>query len=492
MKYKIISILCIVLMVLLPMGVRSVGLPKNRYHQHLEAQEKPKCTTHDEGTFCTHLPLINITTKGAMPAPLLYNEDGSVIFNNEMVQASVQYFDNQEYNNHLTDTPTVSENALIRTRGRSSRRFDKQGYLLKFMEGDFLNNKKVSLSGMTADSDWVLHGPFLDKTLIRNYLCYNLAGEIMDYSPNVRFCEIFLNGTYKGLYLLTEKIEYNDGGRIKFTETDPDLAVTSYIVKLDQGSDDPFYALNTFSEYSGKNGPQTRGNNQLEIIYPKKTLTLEQKEYIEADISRFEKALVSFDSADKNYGYPSFIDVSSFVDYLIINEFTMNSDAASLSTYFYKDVSGKMEIAVWDFNSAFDNYRPVMSEPHYFMMADKFWFEYMLRSQDFSNKIIHRYKDLRKTYLSDQYLIEYIDDTIAYLGDAIDRNYEVWGYSFSQEEGKLTPMERNPISYEEAVEDLKQTIIERGEFLDANIETLKFFSHDSINKQFNHDVGGSQ
>lgn len=490
MKYKIISILCIILMVLLPMGVRMLGLPQNRYHQHLQAQEKPKCTTHGKETFCTHIPLINITTKETVPAPFLYNEDGSRTLNNKMVQASVQYFDNQEYNNHLTDTPTVSEHALIRTRGRSSRGFDKQGYLLKFMEADFLNNKKVSLSGMTADSDWVLHGPFLDKTLIRNYLCYNLAGEIMDYSPNVRFCEIFINGTYKGLYLLTEKIEYNDEGRIKFTETDPDLPATSYIVKLDEEGENPLYSLNTFSEYSGKNGPRKRGSNKLEIIYPNKTLTLEQKEYIEAEISRFEKALVSFDSADKNYGYPSFIDTASFVDYFIINEFTMNSDAARLSTFFYKDIRGKLKITVWDFNSAFDNYLPVMSEPHYFMMTDKFWYEYMLRDQDFSNKIIYRYNALRKTYLSDEYLVEYIDETIAYLGDAIDRNYEVWGYSFSQEEDMLIPTERNPRNFEEAVADLKQSIIKRGEFLDANIETLKSLSHDSINKQFNHDVGG--
>ena len=43
---------------------------------------------------------------------------------------------------------------------------------------------------MDPHHEWVLHGPFLDKTLIRNYMWYNIAGEIMDYAPNVRFCEV--------------------------------------------------------------------------------------------------------------------------------------------------------------------------------------------------------------------------------------------------------------------------------------------------------------
>lgn len=477
-------------MAVLIAGIRTVDLPTNRYHQHLQAQKKTICTTHAGDTFCTHLPVIEISTKEPIPVTSEEYDDVGEAVDSGTVQATVQVYDNEKYNNHLSDRPTLLESALIRTRGRSSSSFDKKGYLLKFMETDYSKNKKVSLSGMTPDSDWVLHGPFLDKTLIRNYFCYNLAGEIMDYSPNVRFCEMFLNGNYQGLYLLVEKIEYNDNGRVKLTETDPDMAATSYIVKLDDEGDDSRYSLNTFCEYSGKNGPKSRGSNKFEIIYPNKTLTKAQREYIEVDISKFEKALVSFDSADKNFGYPSFIDMSSFVDYFIINELTMNSDAGSLSTYFYKDVAGKMKVAVWDFNSAFDNYIPVMSEPHYFMMTDKLWYEYLLRDREFCNRIIRRYKALRKSDLSDEYLSEYIDGTIAYLGDAIDRNNKVWGYSFSSEYDMLIPADRNPRNYESAVEGLKRMVIDRGQFLDVNIETLKSMSHDSVNKQFNHDAGG--
>lgn len=63
-----------------------------------------------------------------------------------------------------------------------------------------------ALAGMAAHDEWALNGPFLDRTLLRNYLCLNVAGEIMEYAPNVRYCELYLNGEYQGLYLLMETV----------------------------------------------------------------------------------------------------------------------------------------------------------------------------------------------------------------------------------------------------------------------------------------------
>lgn len=497
MKYKVIYISALIFMIITAFAFERVPFKSNRYHQHKEAEVKPAGSIDNDPVFSTHLPLMNITTDAPMPNPYITDENGNIlkdnagngIQNDEMVSARVEYFDNQMQNNHLTDTATVSEKALVRVRGRSSRSHDKKGYYIKFKEENLIDNKKVSLSGMTKDSDWVLHGPYLDKTLIRNYMCYNLAGEIMEYSPNVRFCEIFLNGEYQGIYVLTEKIGYNDEGRINLTETDPKMTSTSYILALNTGSKDELHRLETFTYYTGRNGRISKLSEQLEIIYPSTTLTEVQRSYIEDDISKFEKALYSFDSADKKLGYPSFIDVKSFVDYFIINEFTMNSDAARLSTYFYKDIRGKMKVAVWDFNSAFDNYIPSMSDPHTFLMIDKFWYEYLLKDKRFVDAVVRRYRQLRKTFLSDEYLLNYIDETIAYLGPAIDRNYERWGHTFLEEYDMLQPAERNPRTYEEAVKQLKDAIVERGAYLDENIEILYALAHDSVNKQFKHGTG---
>ena len=71
---------------------------------------------------------------------------------------------------------------------------------------------------MDAHYEWALHGPYLDKSLIRNYMWYNIAGEIMDYAPNVRFCEVVLNGEYKGLYVMTETITNGTDCRVNISD----------------------------------------------------------------------------------------------------------------------------------------------------------------------------------------------------------------------------------------------------------------------------------
>ena len=110
----------------------------------------------------------------------------------------------------------------------------------------------------------------------------------------------------------------------------------------------------------------------------------------------------------------------------------------------------------------------------------------LMKDEKFTNRIIQRYNYLRRHYLNEEYLLNYIDEIVDYLGDAIDRNYSIWGYSFSEEYDKIEPAERNVRDYDEAIEQLKNHIVERGKFLDQNIEVIKQFSSESKVKKFNH------
>lgn len=494
MKYKRIYILTIVLAVIIVGISYKPEVKKNRYHQHLEALPKETCTDHDDSVFCTHLPLIEVTTDNPVPSPYKMLDDfGKPVsihasnYNNETVHSTVRFFDKATKNNHLTDLPDVEERAEFRVRGGSSRSRDKKNYLIKFREEDMVTSKDISLAGMTADSSWVLHGPFVDKSLIRNYICYNLAGEIMDYAPNVCFCEMFLNGDYQGLYLLTEKIGYNEDGRINFTKTDPEMKNTSYIIQYDRGASDADYAIDTL----GSNCYFTKTQGGVEIIYPGKSLTTEQREFIEGDFSQFEKALFSFDYTDPKNGYRHFIDVQSFIDYFLINEFTLNYDAPVLSTYLYKDINGKIKMCVWDFDAAFDYYRFSSISPQSFPISQEYWFKYLFKDEAFVDQVIQRYWQLRETLFNEEYLFNYIDQTVAYLEPAIHRNYEKWGYSFqSLYNGKsydfLIPTERNVRTYDESIQQLKKTITTRLDFMDSKIDTLYSLCHKSRNKRYNH------
>lgn len=455
-------------MLLIVVIVNSLDINKNnRYHQHIENKKEIKTDNVEE--FNTHLPIVTIDTNGLkIPGE---SRDGSVITTN------VKIFETKEQkNNYLTDEPVLETYAITRIRGASSRKFDKKNYLLKFINEDESDNVQ-GVMGMGKHKEWVLHGPFLDKTLIRNYMWYNIGAEIMGYAPNVRFCELFINNEYKGLYVMMDSITLGEE-RIDIEESKKDDLSTSYIIRLDRGSSNENRNIDNFTKYTLNIGEK----QAMDIIYPKvDENSLQLRKYIEEDISKFEKALYSFDYKT----YEKYIDVDSFVDYFILNEFTQNYDAMNLSTYIYKDIRGKLKLCIWDFNSACDNYRNSTIENYDFDFQNNLWYKMLLKDEKFVDKIIDRYRKLRKSYLSEEYLLKYIDDTVTYIGDAKDRNFEVWGYTFD-EENDLLKDGRKISSYEQSINQTKEFIKIRGKWLDEHIEDLYQFSHESTNKKYNH------
>lgn len=310
---------------------------------------------------------------------------------------------------------------------------------------------------------------------------YNIAGEIMEYAPNVRFCELVINGEYMGLYVLIEIITAGtDGARLNVEIDAKDSTFTGYALLLDRLDDEEFNHLKSFTTYSFCT------KQKLEFVYPGGAkLNDELYDGIKQDFSAFEKTLYSYDYDNDKYGYKKMIDVDSFVDYFLINEFTCNYDAGYLSTFIYKDIDGIFKMCIWDFNSACDNYQESMISPNRFEMKTCLWFVMLMKDEDFTARCVERYRELRKTYLSDEYLNNYIDDVVAYLGDAITRNYERWGYSFSEEHDMLEPTQRNPRTYEQSIDQMKNFIAVRGEWMDENIETVKQYSAVSKVKKYN-------
>ena len=214
-------------------------------------------------------------------------------------------------------------------------------------------------------------------------------------------------------------------------------------------------------------------------------MTPERVDYINRDFSNFEKILYSYDYDTEPYAWWNQADVNSFVDYFIINEFTANYDAGWRSTYVYRDIRGKYKMVVWDFNSACNNYKEDFMSPQLFMMEGVPWYRMLTKDEHFIDRVISRYRYLRTTYLEEDYLINYTKDVTAYLGPAIDRNFEVWGDTFA-EFRPLVPDGRNPADHDEALEQLQQFIYERGSWMDESIDVLLQYCHESKVKKFNH------
>lgn len=493
MKYKILGlgtcITALLLCLIIPSFVSNKG--EKRYHQHKEAFIKPTCTDHSNEVFCTYLPLVLIDTGGVeIPGRNIHDEYGNIIGTEtapdgqDQIAGKVSVINHEKENNHLEDTPELNSNIWIHVRGNSSRSFDKTNFFLRLVDENGENNSQ-KMMGMDKHHEWILHGPFLDKTLMRNYMWYNIAGEFMDYAPNVRFCEVFVNGEYQGVYVMMESITagVEDDSRLSMKVNKKENTYTGYLLRLDQGSKTEMKNIETFSKYS------LRSKMIMDIQYPgSKNLTPELVRAIQQDFSDFEKVLYSYDYDNKSYGYKNLIDVDSFVDYYLINEFTCNYDAGWLSTYIYKEIDGKYRMCIWDFNSACDNYIEAQMPTDGFHMQDCVWFFMLIKDEDFVDRIIERYRELRETYLDEEYLNQYIDETEAFLGDAITRNYEKWGYSFEKKYDYLQPDERNPRTYKEAIANMKQFLHERIQFMDENIETLRQYAVESKVKKFNENA----
>lgn len=486
MKYKIAGVLLVAVMLTVAWAAEQESEhPSGRIHQHETARRQEEGCDCDGGELCTHLPLVLIDTGGeTVPGNVLgRTKDGGNIYETtkdgeEMLEAQICVIDREDRNHHPSDEPDLKSDVQIRIRGNSSRRFDKKNYLIRLVDkkGEYQDEEVM---GMEPHYEWALHGPWLDKSLMRNYMWYNIAGEIMDYAPNVRFCELILNGEYLGLYVMTETIASGKDSRLKLSEPIEDTGVSGVILRQDRGNDMELKNLNTFGMYSYRN------RSKIDIKYPRSgDLTEGLARAVEQDFSDFEKALYSYDYDTEDYGYYHYIDTGSFVDYFLINEFTANTDAGLFSTYFYKDIGERYKLVVWDFNSACDNYVEGERGFRNFFLPDSMWYYMLLKDEYFVERIIDRYWELRETYLSQEYLENYIDGVVSYLGDAVERNFSVWGYSF--QEKMLEPAERNIQSYSEATKQMKTFLRQRGEWLDENIETLRQYSHESKNKSYNH------
>ena len=505
MKHKLVAAAACAALLAVGIGAAAINQDRplpHRYLQHEESQQlsdlpetdrdAASATETDPETFASHLPVISIDTHGQeIPGGPAIDADGNVMADEagdivptlaadglEYITADAKIFDAEGVANRLSDDPAIESLCQIRVRGNSSRIFDKKNYRFELVNEDGTGNDQP-LFGMEASESWALQGTSIDKTMLRNYLVYNVAGEFMStFVPEVRYFELFIDGSYCGLYAATETIKVEDG-RLELNPSDPDYAATSYIVSVDAPTETPD-TISDFLHYT------LRLANYMEIIYPNEAaITEDQRSYIEQDISAFEKALYSYDYDTADYGYWNYIDVESFVDSYLLNEFAINDDFSARSTYLYKDARGKLTMGPpWDYDNCFDNYQ-AQTPAEGFYLVERAWYFMLMKDGDFCEDVIARYRELREGALSEEHLYSMIDETIAYLGPALERNWARWGYTFENDH-YLSPESRRPADFAEAVDDLKEFIHERGTWLDENIENLRQYSHESAVKKFNH------
>jgi hypothetical protein len=409
---------------------------------------------------------------------LVVDTDGEEIPDEPRIDAHLGVIDNGPGRRNALGDPFNGYDGLIgiEIRGSSSQTFPKKGYAVETRNPDRSNNN-VPLLGMPSENDWVLHGPYSDKSLMRNALAYDLARSTGRYASRVRFCELVLNGDYRGVYAVLEKIKRDDDrvdiARLRSEETEGDDLTGGYIFKVDKDSGGQVGGW--FSAYS-------RNGIPVEYRYHDpngQELVPEQEAYIQNYMRGIEDVLMGERLGDPETGYASVLDVGSFVDYLLVNELVDNTDAYRSSAYFHKDKDSNdprlVMGPVWDFNLSLGN--PVYYENHLLVLIEPSpdtywpvppWWPRLAQEPTFAETTAARWSELRRGAFHRDSLDARITQYADLLGEAQARNFERWPVLGTY----VWPNSFVSDSWEEEVEYLREWLHNRAEWLDGAFASL--------------------
>lgn len=336
----------------------------------------------------------------------------------------------------------------IEIRGSSSQQFPKKSF--GFETRDEANEDvDAPLLGFPEEEDWILYAPYSDKSLIRNHLIYELSTNMGRYASKSKLADVFINGTYNGVYVFLEKLKRDENridiNKLKDDENSGEDLTGGYILKLDKSNGPAEYIYtDTNSFLSNFDPPNSVGGQQIHFLYDdpdQDEITPEQKTYISGYIHDFETVLTSDVFTDPELGYCTYIDTESFIDFFLLNELSNNVDGFRLSTWITKDTNEKLEMGpIWDFNLAFGNAdycqggaTNVWAHRFNERCPDEtwqlpFWWNRLLEDPTFVAELKNRWIELRNSTFSERTMFDKIDGYVAQISTSgsIQANFSTW------------------------------------------------------------------
>ena len=381
-----------------------------------------------------------------------FNTKTRVIQDEPKIPVQMEIFDNGPGQlNQVSSSPTISTVAGVEYRGSTSQAdfYFLPGYVKKpygielWTDSTGVKAKKMSLVQMPEESDWVLNASYNDRSFMRDFIAQSLAGKIGLLHSNAKFVELIINDEYRGVYILMEKIKQGKN-RVPISDLYPtenagDDVTGGYLLKIDKTSGSP--STTWKSNYTS--GISATQKCEFQIEYPQYgIITQQQLIYIRDYINNWEQKLMTQDMNDPKASFRDYMDVSSFVNYFILNEATRNVDGYRLSTYLYKDkesLGGKIKMGpAWDFNIAFGNadylngwktdgfvYKAMENDGgknDYWQVP--FWWNKLVQDASFRKALATRWKEVRATFLNTNSINATIDSAQVALKDPLTRNFQ--------------------------------------------------------------------
>jgi hypothetical protein len=315
----------------------------------------------------------------------------------------------EDKENWIKGTLVITDNGIktdlcnleIKGRGNSTWEMPKKPYTLKL-------DKKESLLGMETNKRWVLLANYSDKTLLRTTFAFDLGLSVynnLKWTPNGRLVEVVMNNEYIGVYQLVEQI------RIDKKRVDIDLNKGDFLMEVNARLDEKSNFRTTRGVCFSFNEPEEPDTTQLDEIKEK--------------LQRIEDVIYSDNFSDATAGYAKYIDVNSFIDWYLINEFTKNNDACFFSSvYMYSKDSKIFMGPIWDFDISSGNidYNGC-DNPENYWIRNSMWISRLFEDASFVEKVKARWNE-KKLILQDH--IDEIPEKAFDLNSAANSNFQRW------------------------------------------------------------------
>ncbi len=399
---------------------------------------------------------------------IVINTNGGTIVDDPRIVVDMGIIDNGPGNMNCVNDPfnNYSGKVGIEYRGASSQSVPKKGYGFSTLDAGGVNTVNVSLLGMPAENDWVLNASYTDKTFMRDVICYDLARYMGWYTTRVRFVELVLNGEYRGIYILQEKVKQDknrcDIEKLTNTMNAGDSLTGGYVYKVDWSNGAPG------GNWSSNNGVSMQFHDPSYA-----DLTVTQENYLKSYVNSFETDLFSANFTNPGTGYRRKSNPYSFADDFILQEFSNNIDGYRASNYIHKDRDskcGKFTMGpFWDFNFTFGSPDWCFGEntqgwQHVGGCGNETntWIEKMLQDNWFKNMLYCRWSSLRQSYLSTPQVFARIDSMRTLLNAAAVRDSAKWGLVY-------WPTNWLPNNLQHAVDSMKTWMNLRLTWMDANM-----------------------
>jgi|GEM_PF-3434377 len=282
----------------------------------------------------------------------------------------------------------------IKVRGNSTAGYAKRPYNVKF-------SSKVDLFGFGASKKWTLLADYLDPTLMRNKTALDLSEILgLDTTMAHQHVEVWVDGSYRGMYLLTEKIEADEKS-VNINTKNGDFLLETVVAGEEEAGNIYFTAA------SGQ---------KFRLREPEKEEKIEE---VKAKVDDFESTIASgtWDEITEK------IDVDSFVSYYILNEFMMAYDTGWPKSVYFHCKDGKYYGGPgWDYDFSSGNTSGNTSAS-YVIMDNKIYYKYLVKHTEFQLKVSEKFSQISEA-LS---LLSSIAGSCAeYYSEAIERNNAIW------------------------------------------------------------------